>query len=279
MHISVDPDDPLFEHELLAGMSAAEGEEDAKQCAALLERYVPTLLQSDASLLGREAGNTRFLLELMRAPLPACLDATPSFRRVGCRLEEPDAPPPDPQASRDIGHIVHRWMVSPSNTGALTALREGFSAWCVDSGPQAPFAVCSKSPHPALFRSVLQAYQATHLLFMLTDWLVCPCRAWDVQTHGIRHEEVKNVLTWIEAAWQTVAPHRDVNAEIYMELSGCVGVLLHQPKALADAQALVRDDNWPKRVQWEQDWTVKRRHKNDISLHCALLRAWTLQLR
>lgn len=156
----------------------------------------------------------------------------------------------------------------PSTTAAV------FSLWLQTSQPRALLKqkIDSFSPREFKLTSTTkraterirnEAVYATHLVFMVTDWLLWP---WWFSGDKL--------LDYIEKAHAVLLPHREREVELYLELAGCLAVLKSDHSLFAKTRKFIDTLDWDKAFAYEVGVTRKKRFADDVKLHMLFLRAW-----
>ena len=267
-------------------------------------RRAGQLVQDNRHLARHETENTRWLLELLGkvglATIAECdiLNKATSWRTRSCRAKPVSQPIQRVQKLKDTGAVIHAWQCLPSDEDARALLLAVFRDF-----PDSGTFQLAKNKRVHVSDEQL-ALHATHLTFLLTDWLAAPKRWQDHVQHGVPPDATAKVLGYCQRALQVIEDNKceEINAEIFIELAGCVGVLVSGKAAalsLGRAQAFAlfgnskavlsiqngqqyakaAEDHWDGLVMKEQ-WNARaRRHSCDVKLHCLLLRAWVCRLR
>jgi hypothetical protein len=244
-----------------------------------------TLIRQDHKLAVREAENTRWLLEILGAydiiHSNSKLSKAKSWRTSSGRLTLKDHYPMSTVNVEDTGSLVHAWMQCRRNKDVIILLKKAFDVF----PENAPFGLTKRCGN-VLKADIRLALHATHLIFLLTDWIAAPWRWADEDMHGIVKKDRAKVLDYCKHALNIIRQNgkQKNNAEIYLELAGCVGVLVpgqysHNVLAKAKDLAMSSEELWEKIVLKEQKRNASTRYPNDVHLHCNILRAWVCRIR
>jgi hypothetical protein len=254
---------------------------DEKRELVWLACATKTLVEC-AHLRRNESINLRFLFELFGAhdlvASTPCLSEARSFRAVRCRLGFA-SDPENIMNYRVLGPVVHAWMMSSSDLESKAILRRAFVTFPSD----AQFRLTRKSGRAYVTDCSLVVY-ATHLVFMLTDWMAAPHRWAAVSEQHVPHKDRQKVLRYCRIALSVItqAGKEAQNAEIFLEVAGVVGVLVPGEEGHLDCAqrlALTSDQEWIDIVTREQYMSKCQRHSQDVAIHCLVLRAWICRLR
>lgn len=207
------------------------------------------------SLQAREAFNSQWLFDLFAENgLPPVAE---SARIKGCRtgfgvaglLED---------CKPTTGEVFGLWLQT-SQPRALLARK-------IDSFSPGEFKLTKKTKR-ATERIRNEAVYATHLVFMMTDWLLWP--------HWFSGDKL---LAYIEQAHAVLLPNREREVELYLELAGCLAVLKKDGALFSKTRKFIDTLDWDEALAREVQATRKKRFAEDVKLHMLILRAWFISL-
>ena len=252
-----------------------------KDKTSWLEQVV-WLIHHDTALSAREAVNTRWLLEVMGAHGLVSAEkslATAWSYRYRTPGKEPLPARPLERAPRRVksGALVTQWLETPSQEAKNNIVAKAFRDF-LEEQPSCELTTTGrvKVVHE---ENVLVA---THLVFMVTDWLITP-RRWASCTYVHVHDRDAVLAFCINCLAQlNTTKLQQKNVELFMELAGVVGVLGIMEEAMWDklwsdavALATLETTKWDDILVYEGKLGKSRRFYGDIELHILLLRAWT----
>ena len=247
------------------------------------------ILQSDPALAARESMNYRFLCDILHNE--AVVNATPcllsalSATRAWPRwdLHGAASSATEVKGTYDTGQVVYNWFTAPSATAAQTIVATAFDKFETTQ----EFKVRADTGVAYHF-SWKMAMHATHLIFMVTEWLTAP-HAWQTAVYvdaGQRNALLKYCEQALDVLLQVGTrgernPRVHANAELFLELACVVGVLnaSRRRNLTIEARALASspEDDWDGIMQEEQARHTSR-SGGDVKIHCYYLRAWTCRL-
>jgi hypothetical protein len=226
---------------------------------------------ADTRVEAREGENVRFLLDLF-APAPHG-----NWRSAGCRAPARDfwgreEPLKDDELD-DTAAITFSWM---RHARPVCVLQRAFSAqrgqWRAPRWTK---------KHRAMYRvDTSRVLLATHLVFCLTDWLAAPHRWTEEVLHGVVATDRGEVLLgYLERdCLPALSEHREQNAELYLEVAACVGLLVPgREQVLVEAARWARQSSnvqWLRRVTEEAERRRVDRHGVCVWMHFHVLIAW-----
>ena len=232
------------------------------------------LLVADARVAAREGENVRFLLDLFP---PSEQYPRDHWRAAGCRGPARDfwgrEEPLEDHELDDTAAITFSWM---RHTRPASVLQRAFAAqrgqW------RAPRFT---KRHHAIYRvDTPRVLLATHFVFGLTDWLTAPHRWTDEVLHGVAATDRDEVLLGYLArdCLPALQDHREQNAELYLEVAACVGLLapesahiLREAAHWAQQSSTVQ---WARRANEEAERRKVDRHGVCVWMHFHVLVAW-----
>ena len=224
----------------------------SKEVADLLERAHAFIIERDA-LRRREELNTQWLLDLVSNQLLK-LCASPRCKWFRLLHRKPEVALCE---SPSIGEVFEAWMCTSAPRKVLQEATSNFAP--------GPFLLTAKKRATKVSRD--EGVFATHLLFMATDWLLAAHLPVDAK-----------VLDYVKRAHDVLKQHRKHEVELYIELVGCVAVLMQDHEMVREAAAFVRALDWGKVMQYEIKESRSTRYAADVELHMLILRAWILAL-
>lgn len=226
----------------------------SKEVTALLQMahehyHVP----QHKSLRKREAFNTQWLLDLFAHSLP---NVSPSARKHRSRENHPAK---QFKGANTTSDTFNAWL---DTSAPFTLLKNKAALF----SPRR-FALTAKKT--AKHRCRREAIYATHLIFMMTDWLLRP---WGFSNF----KDANSLLNYIKDAHDVLFVHRANEVELYIEVAACLGVLTNDRRLLSEARQFIQELDWERALLFELKVSKTRRFKEDVALHMLILRAWFL---
>jgi hypothetical protein len=236
----------------------------------------------DEALSAREAANTRWLMEVMGAHV--LVSSEPSLAKAWSYRHPTSGKEtiPEPQQKRApqrvlSGPLVSQWLETPSQEAKNTIVAKAFRDFLKE---QPSFGLTNLGRVKVVDEE--NVLVATHLVFMVTDWLITP-RRWASCTYVHVHDRAAVLAFCINCLAQlNTTKLQQKNVELFMELAGVVGVLGIMEEAMWDklwsdavALATLETTKWDDILVYEGKLGKSRRFYGDIELHILLLRAWT----
>jgi hypothetical protein len=245
-----------------------------------------TVLAKDEKCGIREGQNYRYLLDLLQADAaayPTCLTSAVQTNATWPRWILGNAHVAKEKKVKTVnktGHVTSAWFTAKSKEDANGIVQKAFAEFCPTSTIK-----MLKGSDPAVYQSEWHSILfATHLVFMVTEWLTNPGAYWS-NPEFVPLKQREAVLDYCVMALHTVMQSQKcifANAELFVELAGVVGVLrpAAAPEALSAARtmAMLTDAEWQRIMAAEHSRHHKSRYLSDILIHSYYLRGWIMRI-